>query len=328
MHIAGRFQRLLALLTVVLATAIAVPLAGTSAASPPLDLFVSPQTGYFFFWDATTWSKSDESSDPGFDSVRLQSKDGVIAGTTAFIAPGLSPDDCVRHVIDNLLSDLPHAEVEALSTEGGPPRVEDGFTELVLTVGNEADREKYAVHIACDEIVPQQSLVATSFYVPARLFNERGYPLWFYGPIWFDSAEIARTERNGGAVVIPDREGQTIGTLAAAVSCVPQLKGSAFFLARNVTDGSNLTIDPSSFVAVGGPDETVTAPSVTWWLPAAPQDAPLVLSPGETALFQIAVDSEYFDLSYTTSSGQTVSLGTYFWSCGAGGAAPVLIDIE
>jgi hypothetical protein len=88
-------------------------------------------------------------------------------------------------------------------------------------------------------------------------------------------------------------------------------------------------IDPAALVARDLESGEVKPVSVVWSLPQADPDAPVVVHPGEMALFQIVVDSRALELSYEPSDGQPVLLGQFYAGCGGGGGGlPVLIDID
>src|SRR5262245_12241622 len=122
MRLSGRFQRLLVGVLLFAAAIVAVPFAGTSAASHPLELFVSQQTGYFFFWDPAEWTLADQSSEPGVDSLSLRDGD-VQYDLLVFAADGLTPIDCIRDAFDTLAAATSTVALEALTAEGGPPIV-------------------------------------------------------------------------------------------------------------------------------------------------------------------------------------------------------------
>ena len=326
--------------TLLVACAALMGLAATAASSPlparaadyPYQTFMSEQTGYFFFWDPGEWTFVDTSSQPGADWIRL-SKGDIVADVSAIVAPGVSATACLQQQLDQLASTPSIVAVEALTPEGGPPRIPPESspsqsarvsTDVVVSVTETGRTTKYAVELTCEDIEAGQSLAVESVVVPAQLFNKQSWET-LYSPVTLPSQQFAGLEANGRSISFPNQQGGVIGSLTTATTCP---FAGVFVQAWSLGQG-DLSIDPAALVARDLEDGEVKPASVFWSLPQADPDAPAIVHPGEMALFQIVVDSRAFDLSYEPPDGQPVPLGQFFAACGGGGGGlPVLIDID
>jgi hypothetical protein len=328
MSITRQWQRLIAGLTVVLLAiaAVIVPATTTAQTNGVYDLFSSEQTGYFFFWDPGEWSLEQEGSEPGQDRVRFverASNGEVLLDLWAFEAPGVTPVECMRGAIDMLAADPATLELTELTAEGGPLIVDGGSLEFVLTVAQGDERDTFAFHVECTEIVPGQSLRLKSLSVPASIYNERGVPLFILDP---DLRVFETLTQHGSPLAIPDETGAATGALDGTNTCKDAR--TVFMLARNVNGQTPFIIDLSAFQATDIDGVPLPA-TVTMTFPETPPGSSLAVPPQETAILQIVVASDYFNLSYASPSGEAIALGPFFeGGCGAGGGAPVLIDIE
>lgn len=298
----------------------------------PFQIFLSEQTGYFFFWDPGEWTLVDTSSQPGADWIRL-SKGDIVADVSAIVAPGISAAACLQQQFDRLASTSSIVAVEALTPEGGPPQLPPGASSSQLTHASidvvvsiaEAERTtKYAVELMCYDIEAGQSLVVQSVVVPAQLFNEQSWDT-LNGPVSLSSEEFAGLEENGRYISIPDQQGGVMGSLTTTTTC----PFAGVFVRAWGLGQEDLSIDPAALVARDLEDGKVKPTSVFWSLPQADPDAPAIIQPGAMALFQIVVDSRAFELSYEPPDGLPVPLGEFYAGCGGGGGGlPVLIDID
>ena len=291
------------------------------------ELFYSEQTNFFFFWKPDIWSVMDRSSDDGADTIRLSNGHGAVS-YSAFAAQDLSTTDCVRLNIGALEDDPSVIAVEALSDTGGSPEIHSGASELVLTVEGP---EKYAVRVQCQDIDHGRSLLSTTVIVPAREYNELAAPLEIYDPIFISSFDFAQLEADGQALDMTNVSGEVGGTLTVASIC---LQHQFFVLASASRDGDGLQFDTSSFETFDEQGLSFST-AVTWYRPSA-SGTTVSMRPGETGLLHIEAVTDSFseaDLAFVTPDGQAIDLGIdsddIVVGCGgAGGGAPVLIDID
>jgi hypothetical protein len=333
-----QFRRLGVLIVVLVAVSVASfePARSTLAQSgPAYELFYSEQTHYFFFWDPEKWTLEDQASEQGEDWVRLANGE-IMAQYSALIAPGVDYVDCLHAMIDQLENEPSVLAVEALSAEGAPPEIvmisppalEEAFTKLVVTLANGSDRDKYAVRLGCGPIESGQSVINTSIFVPARIYNEQhGLPLIFL-PAVATSQGFMQQAQNRGVVSIPADALSGEGTLSASAVCP---KSTVVGLASGAGQ-SDFVVDPASFSAIGSSGTDIPV-SLVWSLPAQPANSTASIRPGDAALFQVLLDDSVtdrgFTLYYTSSSGKEIPIAQGERGCGgAGGGAPVLIDID
>jgi hypothetical protein len=326
MRTQDRFQRVLVLLATILATLSAIPVAGTSAASHPLELFVSQQTGYFFFWDPAEWSLAGESSDDGVDALSLQDGD-IRYDLLVFPAAGMTTIDCIRNAVDSLTADPSTTSLEALTPEGGPPVVDWKILEVVLTVAEPAGPQKYALRLDCDEAVPGQSLYLKATTVPAAVYNARSMELWEYDPDFFAFQGLTDPSELNRPVSILGDNGEIVGTLWAFISCATT---DLFVLAEGSTN--EFALNPSAF-AVQVENSTASPETLdAWSLPSANREATLLLGSGDYGVLHGQADAttaDAYSLFYAPVAGDPVLLASSIPNCGgAGGGAPVLIDID
>jgi hypothetical protein len=325
----GWISRLLAVMVILagLVPTLLVAPATSNAADDLLELFYSDRTGYFFFWDADTWSLVDAgtSSDPEGDWILLS--DGEVdVDIWAIHAPGATTSECLGVAMDGFYADPSVLEIEDLSAEGGPPQIYEDVTNLVLTVDGLEGTEKFAVRLTCDEVVPGESLYLRSIFVPAALYNATGKEPWEYELDFFSFGRPYHPETE--SVPIPDDAGDVAATLTTHLPC-----DTATFsvLAQGAGGGSGVVIDPSSFIAIDDTGVSLPIAMTAWLLPGARPETSLSLRPGESGLMLGVVEAEpgqVFELYYNAPSGDVSFLARPVWGCGAGGGAPVLIDIE
>lgn len=321
-----RLAAIVAILTVLVPAAVVSP-AITNAADNPFELFYSEQTGYFFFWDAATWSieEEGESSDPGGDWIRLSDGE-TLFDLWAFSAPGMTTEECIRIAVDDFGSDPTDLEMEALTAEGGPPQIYEDVTNLVLTVDGPEGQEKFAVRMTCNETVPGESLHLKSIIVPAAVYNATGKEPWEYELDFFSFGRPYHPETE--SVSISDDTGEVAATLTTHLPC-----NTATFsvLARGVGGGGDFVIDPSSFIAVDDEGTSLPIALAAWSLPGGRPVTSLGLRPGEMAVLLGVVEADAgqsFELYHYAPPGEASFLAQPIWGCGAGSGAPVLIDME
>jgi hypothetical protein len=327
------WRHLLTILVVVagMASAAAFPPVATNRANAQetIAVYQSEQFDWFFFYDSSLWIIEEQSSEPGSEMLQLSNGD-IIVDYWAFEAPDMTARKCVEAVLSALAADPEIAEIEALSPEGGAPVImppdHSGYettvawTELVLTIETAADHYKVATSGECRSIASEASLLLRSMIVPAAIFNEWG---GFQGG---EHPEIVSSDHQ--PTVISDGPGSSQGTLAPYFHCNEIFK----VVAQNIDPKKDFVVDPSSFVAVYKmgdlAGQTVHPELREWIFPAQSPASPLVLKPGEIALFELELSPIWYTLYFETETGSLVDLGTNNGGCGAGGAAPVLIDIE
>lgn len=292
---------------------------------PSYVLVRSEATGYVFFYDPAVWELTERSSEAGSDSIRFSDGD-VDVLIVAIAAPGVTPDECLAQALDGVratagvidASPLPEAD----TLTGGVAGI--AVEELAVTVADGDRRETFAVRQSCQPIEAGRSLLLRSVVVPAGVYNERQQFLADYGPekitpAWFDAS---------GAAPIRNAAGERVATMAAATSCPVK---DVVVLARNVSD-EPLRIDPSAFVSVDGDGGTVSAAPVVEWSypdPAVPPSEPIVLGPGDSAMFQLdSAIAQHGDVSFALPSADAVEIAHIQRACGGGFGAPTPIDME
>jgi hypothetical protein len=297
------------------------------------ELFYSAQTGYFTFWNPLVYTIEDQSSGSDGDWIRLyDEQDGITAEFFAFLAPALKTKDCVSTILDQLAAAPSTVDIEDLSEEGGPPQVSQidlysydaSSSVVVLTTRGDDGPAKFAVQVGCRQIVPGASMLARTLQIPASVYNMNGLDL-----VWqeLDVGLFDQLTREDRPQPIPDASGQVTGTIAAVQNC---LAFPLFGLARGTSASDDLVVDPSAFNAVGFGGQALPF-TVIWSLPAAEPTAPVVLGKGEFALFQIVEDDpddDITDLYYNAPGATPIQLSHFEDGCGAGGGAPVLIDVD
>ena len=297
------------------------------------ELFYSESTGYFSFWNPNIWTVQDQSTAKNSDWIRLYDDHYDVFGEIyAFLAPGVSTTDCLSTMLDQLAAAPSTMAIEALSEEDGPPHIGDSSSDLiqarssdvVLTTSDGDAPAKLAARLECREIVPGQSMLAKLVQVPAQVYNEND--LW---PFWLelDLDLFEELTRDDLTLPMPDPSGQVVGTIAAVHTC---FASNLFGLARGLSSGEEFIVDPAAFIAIGDDGNSLPI-TLVWSLPEVASDAPLSLDTGEFALFQIVNDGpdRYIgDLSYAPLGASPILLSHFEGGCGAGGGAPVLIDVD
>jgi hypothetical protein len=118
-----------------------------------------------------------------------------------------------------------------------------------------------------------------------------------------------------------------VGTFVSRPGCGDR---ELLAIAKRDPDGAPFTIDPTAFTLVHESGESRPAQVDAWLSPPADATQPLVLAPGEIALFRFASAGERYRLYYTPPDAPSTLVGeNAALYCGAGGATtPVLIDLE
>lgn len=332
----GRAHRVVAVATALAVLVSATVLQAAATMAQPADayeLFYSQQTGYFTFWNPLVYTIEDQSSGSDGDWIRLyDAQDGITSEFFAFLAPDLKTTDCVSTILDQLAAAPLTIDVEALSESGGPPRVSQidlypydaSSSVVVLTTRGDDGPEKFAFQVGCRQIVPGQSTLARTLQVPASVYNMNGIDLFWQE---LDVGLFDQLTREDRTQPIPDASGQVSGTIAALQSC---LAFPLFGLARGTSARDDLVVDPTAFNAVGFGGQSLPF-TIVWSLPAADPTTPVELGKGEFALFQIVEDDpddNIADLYYSPPGAAPIQLSHFEDGCGAGGGAPVLIDVD
>lgn len=298
-------------------------------------LYRGEQFDWLLFYDAAQWEQ-ETSSEPGFELVRFS--DGEVdVDYVAFAAPGLTPAGCVERALAGLAADPAVLAVEALGEDfraaDGQPLVIDGdvaaFTQLVVTVAGEDGPTTFAARRQCVALDGNDALLSSSVQVPAAVWNAgRG----FDDPDFDDPEILLRLPAHELAepdVPIPGAgpNRPPIGTLIALQRC---RFAEFFLLARNDGEaGDDFVVSPAAVFAVNadsGKPEPVTF--VGHLYPSGPADVAMALPPGGVGLLAFAV-AQHADVYYRSASGEPLRIGEAWGPCGgAGGAAPVVIDME
>ena len=308
------------------------PLSVASAQSGVADeLAYSDETGYFFFWDPALLSLVKESTEPGTDHWRFSDGEATV-DVWAYAASGVTGEACVRDILARLTAYPATASLEALPAYGGGPPEIDGRIRIdfVLTIDQPGGRDTYAAQALCQEVVPGESLAFVFVHMPARVYNERvldlvevfGADFLLYANLHGATVQASEIE----SVPIPDQDGTTAGTMRGFQSCSSQV----FDVLVRATDRS-IVVDPASLVAIDPDGVTLPLSAVAWSLPEAQRETALDLEPGQSGLLHAVVDVGFdrsFDLYYTAPNGETIYVASSATGCGAGGAAPVPIDID
>jgi hypothetical protein len=223
------------------------------------------------------------------------------------------------------------------------------FTQLVLAFEYPEGRETYAVDLECHAIVSGQRVLYTAVSTPAETFNAQNgkfakEPLFTLTlpRVAYDFVPGEGVLPNdgpwvsGGGRLTPaftsDGGELALFTLHDYTCSITRERGHySVILAVENTSFGNMVVTPSNFVA--GENQFATAPSFTsWLLPPIDNSQSAVLHDGEVALLELNFD--FGDSApgqppvyYVDSSGGFVDLGR-LGGCGAGTAAPVLIDLE
>lgn len=285
----------------------------------------SDATDYFFLYDPAEWHLTESSSDSTSDVVRFSDGDAA-AEYRAFVAPGMTPADCLQTALDGVRAASGVVDVAPLPEADALTGAVDGIAveELAVTILDDGRREKLAVRLSCEPVEPGRSLLRRSLIVPARVYNERQRFLADYGPGILSPAQFDPAY----ATLVRSASGEPVVTMTGSTSCPVK---DVVVLARNVS-GAPLRIDPTAFAAVEEDGGAATAaPVVEWSYPdAAPSpDAPLALDPGDSAIFQVetAIVARG-DLYYVTADEEAVAIAGVQRACGGGFGAPTPIDME
>ena len=334
-----RLTAIVAILAVLVPAALIPPAANGVVAQQAVELYQSEQFDWYFFFDASTWSIEDQASAPGSEQLRLSDGE-VFMNYWAFAAPDLTTPECLRQVLIDLAADSSILEMQALTEEGGPPQIREvnvadrqidvAIADLVVTVDGPDGQFKLATREECHRSATTGFLLYRSTNVPAALYNELGgFYLWpeIASSYWIEEMPDWRAP-----VPVSDGSGTVAGTLAAYFYCNETFQ----VVARNTGGESTFVVEPDRFVAAYLADpyvgelagQSIRPELQEWMYPAIPDDSSLVLRPGEVGLFLLTVPAIEFDLYYQTESGSFTLIGWNYGGCGAGGAAPVVIDID
>lgn len=267
----------------------------------------------------------------------------MVVSYSAVEAAGTTPGECVEAVLDDLAADPAVLEVEPLDegfgAEDGRPLVmdygNDAGTRFVVTVDGVGGPSKLATIEECVSFDDGEAFLRSSIQIPAAVWNAgRHFSMQTAPGIWIDGPAILLRlpayERQTPEVPVPGpgpgRE--PIGTLLTLQPC---MSAEIFVLAQNDGSGGNFVVEPAAFVAinrVSGEPEPLTF--VGHLYPSTPSDLAIALPPGAVGLLAFEVERPS-DVYYELPSGESLPIGSGgpSVSCGgAGGAAPVVIDME
>ena len=223
--------------------------------------------------------------------------------TQRLIAPDLGYVDCLQFSSTSWRMTRRSWRWKRYRQKGGPASRADyvaaargAFTRLVVTFADGSDRDKYAVRLGCSPIDSGHSLLATSIFVPARLFNEqRGLPLLFPPAITtFDEFSFQGDHWPGHCVDSPQME-----KAAKALSRRSWLAPN-----RPLSDWQAVWVSPISssnrrcFSAIGSSGAEIPL-GLVWSLPVHPLNSTASIRPGDVALFQVVLDDSVADRGFT-----------------------------
>jgi hypothetical protein len=349
---AGHGARLIVAL--ILTAFTALPWLAVAQSTPPLEAYHSSEFGYLFWWDPALWTVQEQVAEPGSDWVQLAHGDTVV-DVWGYAEPGATAHSCVTTALGEITNDADLVRYEALTSPGTQPGITlvpnglSAFTQLVLAFDVPEGRETYAVDLECHAIVSGQRVLYTAVWTPAETFNAQNgkfakEPLFTLTlpRVAYDFVPGEGVLPNdgpwvsGGGRLTPaftsDGGELALFTLHDYTCSITRERGHySVILAVENTSFGNMVVTPSNFVA--GENQFATAPSFTsWLLPPIDNSQSAVLHDGEVALLELNFD--FGDSApgqppvyYVDSSGGFVDLGR-LGGCGAGTAAPVLIDLE
>lgn len=299
-----------------------------AAAQSTLDLYESTQFEYLFFFDPTLWTIEEEITDLETDYVFLANGETFVY-YFAFEAPGVSTDDCLRDILDELTNDPEILSVEPLIPgDGDASDLEAAITSeatsstlyLVLTIDEDGEPYKLVTRETCYQIFPDESLLYVSTNLPAELYNDLGGDDPFGAPpaiaLSLPNAEGRATDTTTGEVLLPapgepdDIDDLLTGSLEAHLYCAVDGPPQLLILARALDD--DLTLDTGAFTATGDDGEETTLTFGEWLYPDADPTVPLTLTPGDVGLawFDLPGPESSFELTYTPpDTGTPVTLG-------------------
>jgi hypothetical protein len=323
-----RLTAIVAALFVLLPAAVMSQMIANAQSVVTDELAYSQQTEYFFFWDPATLSLQQESSAAGIDYWLLT--DGEVnVNIWAYTAPGVTSDQCVADFLDQLAADPATRAMETLPVFGGGPLQQFGNSaQFVLTADGADGQEKFAAKVECGEVVPGQSLFLIFVLMPARVYNEKDtqHVSWS-GADYFTFVGLQDNQLDSEFASVPDETGTRVGTLTTFLPC----NVSSFDLVARAEAGREFVVDRESLFAVDNNGAYLPVTVAAWSLPEARRETSLALRPGALGLLHGVVAAEPFqdfDLYFAAPGGQSIFLAEAMWGCGAGGGAPVLIDIE
>jgi hypothetical protein len=315
------------------------------------EVYRSPEFGYLLWWWPGEWTVEGQSSEPGADWIQLSYEDTIV-DLWGINAPGVIAESCLREGLD-LIANVPEiARFASLSDPNADPEVvvlNEGLTaqsDLVLAFETDDGRATFAARESCTAIEPGASLLYTSEWIPAETYNAQlgqvSYPVnallsrltmprshWSFAqggvnPIVAESPNALPAN----VTRVLSSHGTEQGLLSLHDTCQDFLAADPVVVIEN-SGFADLEISPNAFFAVDGFGAEV-APIATRWLTPAPNGAsPVVLARGEIAMLQLEFATEdVYDHFYRDPTVGAMALGSTISGCGAGGGAPIVIDME
>lgn len=310
-----------------LSAALAPHLAPGGAAQSSLDLYVSDQFDYLFFFDPALWVIEEEITDLDSDYVFLSNGE-VFVYYLASEAPGVSTEDCLRDILAELALDSEILSVEPLISGDGDGDGSDAETaitsdatsstvHLVLTIDEGGEPYKLVTEETCHQLYPDESLLYVSTNIPAELYNELGgvnpfgtVPAIALSLPGIDGRDSARTT---GQVPLPapgesgELDDPLTGLLEAHLHCAVDAPPQLLILAHALDQ--DLTLDAGAFTATVTADEgEATALAFGEWLyPETDPDSALTIESGDVGLawFDLPGAEAAFDLTYAPPAADT-----------------------
>jgi hypothetical protein len=325
---------------VILALAALPVLASAQTTISDVEVYRSDEFGYLFWWDSATWS-IEEDREAGSDWVRL-SNETTVVDISGFVSPDVSAESCLIDRLDAITSQPDLVRFESLWSPGNPPSIRandddsSAALEMILAFETAEGRVTIAAQETCDVLVPGESLLHTSEWILAEAYNAQG---GYFGatPLWTITRSRSTTPDAPGAYEsfgststanIPGSHGAVVGVVTLHVTICDMAPRPPVVVVEN-TGATDLAIAPDAFVAVIG-DSEESLVSRQWLWPAHASDQAVVVQPNEFAILQLEISerARSGEIVYRNPIGAQVYVGPASGCRGAGGAGPVLIDME
>lgn len=311
----------------------------TAAQNAPLEVYRSPEFGYLFWWDANEWTVQEQATEPGSDWIQLANDDTVF-DIGAYAVPGVSAQTCLNERVGQIESRTDLVRFEALDNLGFPPEVnawndgQNASTEMVLSFDSPDGRVTFAAREACAAIVPGELLLFTSVWRLAEAFNVSN----FLGAAPLDTMTMPRgflTFAPGAPppdgpgflppVLVFAFDGEELGMLTTHTFYDCTTGESTVVVVAESISFANFVVSPEAIVLENA-GEVFAPESIRWIEPALGRGNSAALENGEVALLELAFSDPGL-LYYLDTEGDPLVIGE-LGGCGAGAAAPELIDID
>lgn len=305
----------------------------------PQTVYESEEFGYLFWWNAEQWVVEEQSANPGEDWVSITNGDTNFS-VYGFIAPGMTPEACVRNGLSEMANTLGVTRVESLldlgtapivdawtSTSGAAGARSDYFVAYTADTGNTA----FVYESACYQMGDSDALVWTSVRQSAAGFNAGSdlqpppsralvMPAW----TWTAAADAyfgLDTQGLADSAIIPFTDGSAKGVLTIVPfgSCAGP---TTIVVVGEGLGASNFILSPDALALTDGTRPT----GFTWLSPPMPPDASAALASGDKAVLRLALPVSG-TLWFTDQDGVSYQVGST-GGCGGGSALPIRVPLE